>query len=61
PRDRGVVEAMSRQIVNKVLHQPTVELKRLSGREQEPSYAQILCRLFDLDDDEQEGSARSRP
>ncbi|MFQ5656143.1 MAG: glutamyl-tRNA reductase [Candidatus Methylomirabilales bacterium] len=61
PRDRQVVEAMSRQIVNKVLHQPTVELKRLSGREQEPSYAQILCRLFDLDDDEQEGSARSRP
>lgn len=51
PRDRGVVEAMSRQIVNKVLHQPTVELKRLSGREEKPSYAQILCHLFDLDDE----------
>lgn len=60
PRDRQVVEAMSRQIVNKVLHQPTVELKRLSGRERGPRYAQILCRLFNLGYDGQEGAALSR-
>lgn len=59
-RDRQVVEVMSRQIVNKLLHQPTVELKRLAGRKGGQRYTQILRHLFDLGNEGQEETAASR-
>lgn len=51
PRERRVIEAMSRQIVNKVLHHPTVELKRMSDQERGLLYTEILRSLFNLGND----------
>jgi glutamyl-tRNA reductase len=42
PRDRAVLEQLTRSIVNKLLHQPTVRMK--DG----PEYAQTVRALFDL-------------
>jgi glutamyl-tRNA reductase len=43
PRDRAVVEQLTRSIVNKLLHEPTVRMK--DG----PELAQTVRDLFDLD------------
>jgi len=43
PRDRAVLEQLTRAIVNKLLHQPTVRMK--DG----PEYAQTVRALFDLE------------
>ena len=43
PRDRAVLEQLTRSIVNKLLHQPTVRMK--DG----PEYAQTVRALFDLE------------
>jgi len=42
PRDRAVLEQLTRSIVNKLLHQPTIRMK--DG----PEYAQTVRALFDL-------------
>jgi glutamyl-tRNA reductase len=42
------VEALSRGIVRKLLHDPVVRLKDLAGRGVEDPHAQALIDLFDL-------------
>ncbi len=42
PRDRAVLEQLTRSIVNKLLHEPTVRMK--DG----PEFAQTVRDLFDL-------------
>jgi glutamyl-tRNA reductase len=47
-REREAVEALSRGIVRKLLHDPVVRLKDLAGRGVEDPHAQALIELFDL-------------
>jgi glutamyl-tRNA reductase len=47
-REREAVEALSRGIVRKLLHDPVVHLKDLAGRGLEDPHAQALIDLFDL-------------
>ena len=49
PRDREAVEGMTRRIVRRLLHDPVVRLKALSGRGPEDPPAQALADLFGLD------------
>jgi glutamyl-tRNA reductase len=49
-RDRETLEALTGAIVNKLLHQPTVQLKRRSGEHDGRSYAPALRALFQLPD-----------
>jgi glutamyl-tRNA reductase len=48
-RERQAVEALARGIVRKLLHEPVVRLKELSGRGLDDPHAAALAELFDLD------------
>ena len=43
PRDRAVLEQLTRSIVNKLLHEPTVRMKEAAAE-----FAQTVRDLFDL-------------
>lgn len=47
PEQRAMVEEMTQALVNKILHQPTAELKRMSGPDQQ-RHASALKALFGL-------------
>ena len=49
PGDREAVEALTRGIVNKLLHDPTVRVKEAAGTARGELYADALAELFDLD------------
>ncbi len=49
-RQRGAVEALTRGIVNTLLHHPTVRLKGLADKGGAEHYAGALRELFDLDE-----------
>lgn len=48
PEAREAVEALTRGIVNKLLHEPTVRVKEAAGEADEESLAEALAALFDL-------------
>lgn len=48
PRERAAVEALTRGIVNKLLHEPTVRLKDAAGTAKADRLADALRTLFDL-------------
>ena len=48
--DRNVVESLTSQIVNKLLHLPTVRMKEAAAGADGAVYADAVRRLFDLDD-----------
>jgi len=48
PAEREAVEALTKGIVNKLLHQPTVRLKDAAGRARGDRLAESLRDLFDL-------------
>ena len=48
PRDRTAVESLTTQIVNKLLHVPTVRLKEASAAPEGARDAETVRRLFDL-------------
>jgi glutamyl-tRNA reductase len=48
-RDREAIEALTRRIVRRLLHDPVVRLKDLTGRGREDPHAQALAELFGLD------------
>lgn len=48
PEEREAVEALARGIVAKLLHDPIVRLKELSGPGSERTHARLLAQLFDL-------------
>ncbi|MEZ5100512.1 MAG: glutamyl-tRNA reductase [Thermoleophilia bacterium] len=50
PRERRVVEALTAQIVNKLLHTPTVRMKEAAGAANGLAYAEAVRHLFGLDD-----------
>jgi glutamyl-tRNA reductase len=49
--DRNAVESLTSQIVNKLLHLPTVRMKEAAAGADGAVYADAVRRLFDLDDD----------
>jgi glutamyl-tRNA reductase len=49
PRDRTRVEAMTRTVVNRLLHEPTVRMKRAGG-DRVHARLQVLRELFGLED-----------
>jgi glutamyl-tRNA reductase len=48
-RQRRLIEALTSGIVNKLLHTPTVNLKRASAQGQVRDYVQLTRQLFELD------------
>jgi len=46
PDERQAVEALARGIVSKLLHDPIVRLKELSGPGNDATYARVLAELF---------------
>lgn len=46
---RGEIELALRRVAQKLLHQPTVRVKELAGRDGVVSYAEALAELFSLD------------
>jgi glutamyl-tRNA reductase len=51
PRERLAVESLTSQIVNKLLHLPTVRLKEAAAAADGATYAETVRHLFDLPDD----------
>jgi glutamyl-tRNA reductase len=49
PATRDAVDALTRGIVNKLLHDPTVRVKDAAGTPQGDQYADALAALFDLE------------
>jgi glutamyl-tRNA reductase len=49
-RERETIDAMSRSIVNKLLHEPIVRLKRDGGHQSGSGYARAVQELFCLDE-----------
>ncbi len=56
PAAREAVEALTRGLVNKLLHDPTVHLKEAAGTAQGELYADALAALFGLEDASTEAS-----
>ncbi len=52
PAARDVVDAVTRALVNKLLHDPTVRLKDAAGSARGETYADALAELFALTDDD---------
>jgi glutamyl-tRNA reductase len=50
PATRDTVEALTRGLVNKLLHDPTVRIKDAAGTAQGELYADALAALFGLED-----------
>jgi len=50
-RQREAVEALTRGILAKVLHEPTVRLKDLAGTPKGERLAEAMRQLYDFDDD----------
>lgn len=50
PEARALVEDVTRRVVNKLLHEPTVRLKATAGTDLGDLYAETLAALFDLPD-----------
>ncbi len=48
PAERDAIEALTKGIVNKLLHEPTVRLKHAAGRPRGERLAESLRDLFDL-------------
>ena len=56
PSERRAVESLTAQIVNKLLHAPTVRMKQAAAAADGVLYADAVRHLFDLDD--RDSSAR---
>ena len=51
-RERNIIDALTQSIVNKILHEPTIRLKRTSDENERRDHAHALRYLFDLDKEE---------
>ncbi|MGH9492199.1 MAG: glutamyl-tRNA reductase [Terriglobales bacterium] len=56
PEQEQAVEALSRGIVNKILHAPITTLKTAAGQPEATTVIDIIRRLFNLSDDKKAGS-----
>ena len=48
PADRERLDAVTRSMLNKLLHEPTVRLKQLAAADQSAPYAEAVTELFGL-------------
>ena len=48
PADRQRLDAVTRTMLNKLLHEPTVRLKQLAAADRSDSYAEAVTELFGL-------------
>ncbi|MEE9614507.1 MAG: glutamyl-tRNA reductase [Thermodesulfobacteriota bacterium] len=53
-KDREALDAMTRAIVNKILHNPVTHLKREANKVEGDRYIEVARKLFDLGDEEAE-------
>lgn len=51
-RERNIIDALTQSIVNKILHEPTIRLKRSRDETERRDHAHALRYLFDLDKEE---------
>jgi len=51
-RERNLIDALTQSIVNKILHEPTIRLKRTADERERRDHAKALRYLFDLDKEE---------
>lgn len=51
PQTLKQLQHLSRSLVNKLLHEPTVRLRQKASNGQADAYATVVCELFDLDVD----------
>ncbi|MBZ5551803.1 MAG: glutamyl-tRNA reductase [Acidobacteriia bacterium] len=51
-RERNIIDALTQSIVNKILHEPTIRLKRTADESERQDHAKALRYLFDLDKEE---------
>jgi glutamyl-tRNA reductase len=58
PSERSAVEALTSQIVAKLLHQPTVRMKEAAAAADGLAYADAVRHLFDLEDADSAGKPR---
>jgi len=58
--ERDAVEALTRSLVNKILHVPVTRLRREAGREEGMAYLEVARLLFGLDDDPPAGPGERR-
>ena len=59
PEERRAVEALTSQIVAKLLHLPTVRMKEAAAAADGPDYSEAVRHLFDLEgDDRSPGHSR---
>jgi glutamyl-tRNA reductase len=56
PEQEQAVEALSRGIVNKILHAPITTLKTTAGQPEATTVIEVIRRLFNLGDDKKAGS-----
>jgi glutamyl-tRNA reductase len=56
PEQEQAVEALSRGIVNKILHAPITTLKSAAGQPEATTVIDVIRKLFKLDDDKKAGS-----
>ena len=59
-RDRRLVESVTAQIVNKLLHEPTVRMKEAAVTADGVVYAEVVRHLFGLGEEERGGDAAGR-
>ncbi len=52
PAQREALEACTRAIVNKILHDPIIQMKAEEAKEGGPKYSEILKKLFKLESDQ---------
>jgi glutamyl-tRNA reductase len=61
PDEREAVDALTRGLVNKLLHDPTVRMKDAAGTAQGDVYADALAALFGLEDGVDDASDAEAP
>ena len=60
PRERRAVESLTAQIVNKLLHLPTVRMKEAAAATEGGGYADAVRHLFGLHEEEERDDSRPR-
>jgi glutamyl-tRNA reductase len=58
PGERQAVEALTSQIVAKLLHLPTVRMKEAAAAEDGLAYAEAVRHLFDLEDEDADSAGK---
>jgi len=61
PESRETLERFTRLVLEKLLHEPTEQLKALPDQETQAAYTEVLNRLFRLSDHESDAASHTSP